>query len=347
MEQFFDRRIDLRFYNESGKFLASISTPDIGQKPDITIKGTLISESSAISTDITVVNLERGFEVDSVAWIYAVMSYGRMRKEGNYTSMLFYVQYADQVKGPPDRQVVFKCIQASSSPDIMGGRIKLSHLEDKKAVGVPLHKFLAEFIEKLNDVFAITTTNDVKLLLKLNPEPSWEGTEDAKELEVFPGSQELTVYQWFTWLNSQVLYKEPSSLTNKVPRQFYGLHFFIRESKELVVQPTPTYNETNTRNGKSVVELTHVLSVYRNGNIIHVRTLFDPRIHQGTYLHISAFNIGGKRSLGKIVPLDKLDYVYFTPVGGIPFEFGTRQGNSMALQGVVERDQKVEGPELQ
>lgn len=343
MEQYFDKCIDLIFFDDDGARLGALETPFSGPKPDITIKGTLISISSAISTDITVVNLERDFPIDSVAWIKATMYYGRMNSD-NSLSMLFYVNYADQSKGPPDRQVIFRCIQASCCPDLEASRIKIKFTDDK---GTPQSKSLSyvldQFLEAYNSIQEVVMPGRVGLATAISKEIDWAGSSSFKDRELVMGDVNMTVYEFFSYLMEQFQGVEAVGDKVKQLRNYNQLNIYIRNSNTLVVQKNPSYSDPTVTGNKSDIYLSHVISMYRNGPVAHVRSLFDPRISQSSTVHIDSLNMGGRRSLGKIVPLDKSKLVslYFTPIAGIQFEFGTNQGNYMDMQGVIELEKEV------
>ena len=62
---YFDRCIDLTFYDENMTPKWYLKTPEVGYKPDITIKGTLIEGSYSISSFISITNLSYDFDINS------------------------------------------------------------------------------------------------------------------------------------------------------------------------------------------------------------------------------------------------------------------------------------------
>lgn len=117
---YFDRCIDLQAFDSDMNYLWSLNTPKTGYKPDITVKGSLIEGSQAISSFISITNLSYSADINNVAYILCRMYYrGLEGKEvgdlKNYKghSILFSVLYADQEKEPPNRAVRFQCTVAA------------------------------------------------------------------------------------------------------------------------------------------------------------------------------------------------------------------------------------------
>lgn len=120
---YFDRCIDLDFYDENMVLLAKLRTPQRGFKPSITVKGEFIEGGYAISSFISVQNMAYDVDVNSVSYIDCFMYTSGLRESNEHTektagsrrghSILFSVLYADQEKEPPNRAVRFQCTVAS------------------------------------------------------------------------------------------------------------------------------------------------------------------------------------------------------------------------------------------
>lgn len=343
MYEFFDKRIDLYFYSEKGVSLGYLATPETGAKPEIIVRGNLITEDTALSLEIVVTNLERDFPLNEVSWIRATMYYGRTLAEESRKSLIMNVLYADQSKGPPNRQVVFKCIVANATPKLLNQYIEFNY-SDKEGnkVDKSLDSILKDFIVKCRDIqsdwSAISTGGDLRNQLFLQEAPVYLGSKGKSVAnETIPiGYWRGTVYQFLSFLMSQFpsiekAVDEESSEYRYCP----SIHIFFSDTA-LYVQGAPSTEGYFVDNENAEIRLNHVLSAYRQGPIVFLKTLFDPRIDQTKTITISAFNIGGVRSLGKLVPLTKQGDIKFTPIGGIQFEFGTINGNSMSMQGVFE-----------
>ena len=120
---YFDRCVDLYFYNESKRLIGVLKTPERGMKPSITVKGTFIEGSYAISSYISIQNMSYTVDVNSVAYIDCHMYYSGLAnsltasaasdyaKKGH--AVFFSVLYADQEKEPPNRAVRFQCTVAA------------------------------------------------------------------------------------------------------------------------------------------------------------------------------------------------------------------------------------------
>ena len=116
----FDRCIDLNMYNAAGVPIAFLWCLQNGPKPDITISGTYVPIATAISTTVTVTNLDPKCAINDVKYITAYLYYGNLRSDipavssaipGQYAfgkqckELHLEVLFADQVQPAPDRQV--------------------------------------------------------------------------------------------------------------------------------------------------------------------------------------------------------------------------------------------------
>ena len=345
MYEFFDKRIDLSFYGEDGTLLGILATPETGAKPEITVRGTLITEDTALSLEVIVTNLERDFPINMVSWVKATMYYGRTLAEDSSKSLIMNVLYADQSKGPPNRQVMFKCVVASSCPKLFNQVIEFNYSSKGESITKPLKSVLTDFTAKCKELqnqwdIIKNSQSDLKADLTLANEPVYLGFKSSdEEKQVLIGYWKGTVYQFLSYISSQFhdIEKIVDKDTNE-KRYYPALHIFFSGNK-LYVQKNPSVDNSFVDNENAEIKLDHVLGAYRQGPIVYLKTLFDPRIDQTTTIMISAFNIGGTKSLGKLVPMNKEskeNMIKFTPIGGIKFEFGTVNGNSMSMQGVFE-----------
>lgn len=120
---YFDRCIDLTFYDTDMNYICSLKTPEHGLKPTITIKGLLIEGGYAIDSYISIQNMAFDVDVAYVGYIKAKMYYsGLVEKSGGIGvnlrtkyghTILYRVLYSDQEKEPPNRCVRFQCVVAS------------------------------------------------------------------------------------------------------------------------------------------------------------------------------------------------------------------------------------------
>lgn len=169
---YFDRGIDLEFYDSSRKLLGKLTTPKQGMKPSITVKGTLIEGSYAINSYVSVQNLAYNINVNAVEHIKCTIYYAGL-KESNANvgvkyghSFLFSVLYADQEKEPPNRAVRFQCTVAAydfaaraAEIDIKDGSLSLSKsgtpvpkAEGKGKKTTPT-KEIIKFLKELADTY--------------------------------------------------------------------------------------------------------------------------------------------------------------------------------------------------
>lgn len=120
---YFDRCIDLTFYDTDMGFMAKLDTPKRGMKPTITIKGTFIEGGYAIDSYISIQNMAFDIDIASIGYIKARMYYSGLEESVATTfervminsgnTILYRVLYADQEKEPPNRCVRFQCVVAS------------------------------------------------------------------------------------------------------------------------------------------------------------------------------------------------------------------------------------------
>lgn len=120
---YFDRCIDLYFYDDQKSLLGSLKCPPRSFKPSITVKGEFIEGEYAISSYISVQNMSYDVDVNAVAYIDCHMYYGGLTDSKTFSSstaetksghsILFSVLYCDQEKEPPNRAVRFQCTVAA------------------------------------------------------------------------------------------------------------------------------------------------------------------------------------------------------------------------------------------
>ena len=182
---YFDRCIDLTFYDTDMNYIGKLKTPERGMKPTITIKGILIEGGYAIDSYISIQNMAFDVDVAYVGYIKAKMYYSgltetvvstvvnRKLKQGH--TILYRVLYADQEKEPPNRCVRFQCVVASKDMSmyntdmyVSGGSVNylmegldandfIMPQKDKTGAEVPLKKLCEEIISVYNKGVSINT----------------------------------------------------------------------------------------------------------------------------------------------------------------------------------------------
>ena len=122
---YFDRCIDLEFFNIRYEPLARLKCPTRGMKPSITIKGNFIEGNYSVDSYISIQNMAFDIDINAVAFILASMYYSGIEESTsvnnpysqnlrhNRHEVLYSVQFADQEKEPPHRAVKFQCVVAS------------------------------------------------------------------------------------------------------------------------------------------------------------------------------------------------------------------------------------------
>ena len=367
MNDLFDRRINVYMYGEDYEEIGAVVTPDIGPKPEIKVEGVLISSTYSISTKVTITNIERSVPVESVAYLYVEMFYGEAKSSSLKKGVLYTVQYADQSKQPPDRQVCFNCIVAGVSPDILARPCSIGALDHNGFIVSRSIDYVARtFIGQYNYAVETIVKNEfLKSKLLLNSAPLYKMPEyEANKFK----SKDMIAYHRETSF-ADVLdamsyasvekeeYKLKSDLVTGKGRKFYALHFYI-EDQNLVIASNPyvtrkgyaTYpgfSLSLTGSGdlaqipfsdrERVLELAYVLSSYRCGSVVYCTTLFDPRIQQNTVIRINRNAVVGKRTAGNLIPITQ-EIIEFRAVGSISFVFSTYKENYMKMQGTINKE---------
>ena len=330
MAELFDRRIDLTFYSSDGALLAEIKTPEIGPKPEIKVEGVMLNMQMSISSKVTVTNLERTLDVDSVAFIFADCYYGASALDITQHKVFMYnVLWADQSKQPPDRQVCFNCTTLGFSNDLASNKVTIKPQQDADGKLIPFtHKALAElFVLGYNKAIGKAVPAILASSMFLQGADYTALPEYAtQKVELNEG--DYTLYDLLDYLNTCVVDVEPTD--NGTMRKYYPITCFV-DDKKLRIVPNPStkqraYISTRQR------ELKYIISAFRRGPIIHVQMLFDPLVSQSTLLKLSSDAIYGKKTLGAIVALPG-DKAEFYPVAGIEYCFSTNTENYMKLQG--------------
>lgn len=164
---YFDRCIDLTFYDTDMEFMAKLDTPKRGMKPTITIKGTFIEGGYAIDSYISIQNMAFDIDIASIGYIKARMYYSGLEESvatnlarvmvNSGNTILYRVLYADQEKEPPNRCVRFQCVVASKD---------ISMYETKILVDGGAVKYLTMESEPFEDMSVVTNKSSSKIPLK-------------------------------------------------------------------------------------------------------------------------------------------------------------------------------------
>ncbi len=337
----FDRCIDVKIYDAHRVLIAEVTTPLYGSKPEIKVEGTILSNTFQISGKVTITNLERSVPVEQAEFLDVTMYYGGAKTSQVLRKhILYHVQFADQSKQPPNRQVCFNCFVAGTTPDIMNTPATIGKVDAKnKPIEQPLKQVLQEVISAYNSAVSNTEPEWSKDLL-LSDEPELRMTAVTQA-----GFDQLTTAaQWTntpicTILDSLMLITkevEPTTKDGKTNKIYLAFNYYV-ENNKLVVAELPS-NRFIAITSKEQLELNYVLSAYRYGPQVHVRALFDPRIHQDSIISINGTALSGKRVAGDLIPLLKGvegNNILFKPVGGIQFAFSTTEENWMQMQGTM------------
>ena len=337
----FDRCIDVKIYDANKGLIAEVATPLYGSKPEIKVEGTILSNTFQISGKVTITNLERSVPVEQAEFLDVTMYYGGAKtSQALRKHILYHVQFADQSKQPPNRQVCFNCFVAGTTPDIMNTLATIGKVDsDNKPVEQSLKQVLKEVIGTYNDTIQKTEPAWSKeLRLSADPELRMTASTQAA-FEQLTVSAQWTNAPICSILDSLMLITkevEPTTKDGKTNKVDSAFNYYI-ENNKLVVAELPS-NRFIAITSKEQLELNYVLSAYRYGPQVHVRALFDPRIHQDSIISINGSALSGKRVAGDLIPLLKGvagNNILFKPVGGIQFAFSTTEENWMQMQGTM------------
>lgn len=230
---YFDRCIDLTFYDTDMEFIACLKTPAHGMKPTITIKGLFIEGGYAIDSYISIQNMAFDVDIAYVGFIKARMYYSgieetvvptraNLKMKGGHT-ILYRVLYADQEKEPPQRCVRFQCVVASKDTSmyntpmyVSGGSANykragtdtknlVKEIKDKKSSKVPLKKLCEELINIYNEgILKNTKAGTNTELFNLLRISLLEIDAPLEKIEVPLSSGEYTIGDFIRQLNCKI-----------------------------------------------------------------------------------------------------------------------------------------------
>jgi hypothetical protein len=331
---YFDRCIDLTFYDENMNAKRYLKTPEVGYKPDITIKGTLIEGSYSISSFISITNLSYEFDINSIYYIKARMYYRGLigKTVGNLENyqghvILFSVLYADQEKEPPNRAVRFQCTVSATDYTRLGTKLytdgdgvftldekpsNANNNEQNKSVGRKLKDVLMEVCKMYNQSLPLRLkTGDTDLqIYKLIFDCKKHEDIDIDVGMNFSGS----IGAYLSFVNNKTVtinsimynvfkvYINQNTMNVSIvyPKDSSLLeeeYFKERtdDGGEYDIQNTVGITPANVRKGGSRdIALYYIKSAYRQETIINVTTLFDDRIYPGCNCKIVGSSIMGK-----------------------------------------------------
>ena len=331
---YFDRCIDLTFYDEDMNVKGVLKTPEVGYKPDITIKGTLIEGSYSISSFISITNLSYEFDINSIYYIKARMYYRGLsgKTVGNLENyqghvILFSVLYADQEKEPPNRAIRFQCTISATDYTRLGTKLytdgdgvftleekpsNANNNEQKKSVGRKLKDVLMEVCKMYNQSLSPrlkTGDTDLQIYklifdckkhedIEIDVGKNFSGNIGA--YLSFVNNKTVTIngvmYNVFkVYINQGTM--NVSIVYPNDPALLESEYFKERDDKggEYSIQNAVGITPANViKGGKSDVPLYYIKSAYRQETIINVTTLFDDRIYPGCNCKIVGSSIMGK-----------------------------------------------------
>ena len=332
MADLFDRRIDLTFYSENNLPIAVIKTPEIGPKPEIKIEGVILNAKMSISSKVTITNLERSIDIDSVSTIEAECYYGGSSSlQALKKKFVFQVLWADQSKQPPDRQVCFNCLTAGFSPSLASSYITIKAKQNADGELVPYtleelcDKFVLAYNKAVSQQFG-TISMDLALSGTL-----YTNAEAFRTAPIFINEGTYSLFDFLDFLSSCT--RSKTLIAKGYDSQYYyPLNVFVDDNKLNVVR-NPSYDNSYVGAGNRL-KLEYVSSAYRKGPIVYVQSLFDPRISQSCLMVLPTNAIYGRQTLRGIVNIPSKE-VMFYPIAGIQYVFSTTTENYMKFQGCV------------
>lgn len=336
----FDRCINVQIYTKDRTLIAEVKTPEYGPKPEIKVEGTILSNTYQIGGKVTITNLERSIPVENAEFLIVDMYYGGAVSTAMHKKIIYNVLFADQSKQPPNRQVCFNCIVAGTTPDIMSSRTSVGKLDaNNKPMELSLDAVLKDVISAYNKALLVAEPSWYDTLcLDLDPELRMTANTEANYNNITIAAQwtDTSISEILDSLMEITVSTEPTAKGTTSHKRYLAFNYYIDNNK-LVVAELPS-NAFIPITGQKRLELNYVLSAYRYGPQVHIRALFDPRIHQDMVISISATNLSGKKVAGNLIPLlsdAEFGLVLFRPVGGIQFAFSTTSENWMQMQGAM------------
>ena len=331
---YFDRCIDLTFYDENMNPKGYLKTPEVGYKPDITIKGTLIEGSYSISSFISITNLSYEFDINSIYYIKARMYYRGLagKTVGNLENyqghvILFSVLYADQEKEPPNRAVRFQCTVSATDYTRLGTKLytdgdgvftleekpsNANNNTQKKSVGRKLKDVLMEVCKMYNqslpprlkigdtDLQIYKLIFDCKKHEDIEVDVGKNFSGNIGSYLSFINNKTVTIngimYNVFKVFVNQCIMNVSIVYPND-SSLLEGEYFQERTDNggEYDVQNAVGITPANVVKGSSKdIALYYIKSAYRQETVINVTTLFDDRIHPGCNCKIVGSSIMGK-----------------------------------------------------
>lgn len=354
---YFDRAIDLIFYNDNMKPLYYLKTPKTGYKPEIIIKGTLIENSYAVDSYIAITNLSYDVNIEEVSYIKATMYYRGMQGSTTITglktnkhSILYSVIYADQDKQPPNRMIRFQCTVAAKDYTRLSPDMVLDSDADTKETSRTLSEELQEVAKHYNNslignlkkddtdmsIKYIHYTNSEHKGVPVNVKLKGSINHIIRELNCFSTTiGEKSFNLWNISIRQNCIWVNGITPDEEIDSPL----FKYAPLNESIVEQNATEYFTDNR----PVKMNFTKGAYRNGNIINLNTIFDDRIYPGCVCSISGDAIMGKKSTSNTIRFTSLKgtEVQFRPTGKIDFMFSTTDDSNMSLSGPILKVEKL------
>lgn len=327
---YFDKLIDVTFYDSAGNVLGVLETPRSGRKPEITVSGTLLAGNQSIQTNVEITNLNTDFPVSEVTWLEVVMGYANWSVT-DYRTLLLKVFYVDQTETPPDKKHSFVCIEAGQDPDIVFQRVS-THRE----AGTSLSTIMRDIVTLYNDA---VTTPSTKVM-----EPKLRLSGIVLNVPDYVTAAPVTIAGSSLWalmrtVELEFIMDRTIAVDGKfstVPARTNSLYLSISGDK-LVAEASAVNTEDRLASANEYT-LDYVVKATRTGPIYTITSLFDPRIRVGDKVRFPVSALVTKRvGTGVIgIPVDPEGYVPVYASVQIVFAFSTGKTNSMIIDKAIE-----------
>lgn len=322
---YFDKIIDLTFYDASGGVLGVLETPSTGRKPEIVVSGTMLAGNQAIQSTVEITNLDTSFSVSEVKWIEAVLGYKDWKASSN-RAMFFSVLYVDQTETPPDKKFSFTCTTAAQDPDIVFQRVSV-YLEKGKKLSELMQAVVGGYNEALFASYPASVADKVRL------------TGTLLNVEDLVSSADIVVSGSTLWSLMRTIEMEFTSKENIqgiASAQSNQVYLGVDENK-LVAYASAQAVGLRVDSSQSYT-LDYVIKAVRTGPVYSITSLFDPRIRVGDKLKIPVSALVTKRvGTGLVdIPVDAEGYVSVYADVQIVYSFGTLQPNSMVIDKAID-----------
>ena len=322
---YYDKLIDITFYDEAGSVLATLKTPRSGRKPEIVVSGTMIAGNQIIQTNVVITNLEPEFNIPEVRWLECTLGYAQWKASGN-RSLFLYVMYADPTALPPSKQITFVCTTGGQDPDIVFKQVVFSC-----KAGTKLSVIMATIKDLYNDAVDSSEASAVAEKLKLNTV--------RMNIDDVACSADIIVVGSSLWTLMRIVEEEfarTETVEGTTLRTRYNLFYLSTDGDALCANVTAAMSDYRNATEESF-KLSYVVKAARVGEIYTITSLFDPRIRIGSKILIPQTALTTKRAGSGIIDAspDSEGFIEVYADVSISFVFSTYKENTMIIEKAI------------